>query len=404
MPTSRVGAPGWFVRIGRPRYACIESAEMGSAGNRDANSSATAVFPEAVGPNSASTQSNCMPRLWCFRSHGPADTSLVKLPRPFGGRTHLDGRPRELAAFIALGAALSAAAVVGVSWAAGFGAVSDRLRHVDARWLPLAVAAEVLAYVGYVLAYREVARVEDGPRLPHSRALALVATGFGVFIARGGFSVDLHAFRQEFVDDREARVRVLGLGALEYALLAPATCIVAILLLLDHVHQPGSGLTMPWAIAVPTGGVLALAALRLRDRLRGRDGWRDHVAPWLDSLHAIKQTFVKPQPAAGPIRTGIVRFGDIACLAFCLRAFEGHFPSVAPLLIGYATGYALTRRTLPLAGAGAVEALLPFALLWTGTPLAAAVTAVLAYRIVNFLLPIGPAVFGLRSLRAASTG
>src|SRR5438034_246099 len=310
MPTSRVGAPGWFVRIGRPRYACIESAEMGSAGNRDANSSATAVFPEAVGPNSASTQSNCMPRLWCFRSHGPADTPLVKLPRPFGGRTHLDGRPRELAAFIALGAALSAAAVVGVSWAA-------------------------------------------------------------------------------------------GLGALKYALLAPATCIVAILLLLDHVHQPGTGLTMPWAIAVPTGGVLALSALRLRDRLRGRHGWRDHLAQWLDSIHVIRQLFFKLEHAAGPIGTGIYWFGDIACLALCLRAFEGHFPSVAPLLIGYATGYALTRRTLPLAGAGAVEALLPFALLWTGTPLAAAVTAVLAYRIVNFWLPIVPAAFGLRSLRAA---
>src|SRR5205807_123684 len=136
---------------------------------------------------------------------------------------------------------------------------------------------------------REVARVEDGPRLPHSRAIALVATGFGVFIARGGFSVDLHAFRQEFVDDREARVRVLGLGALEYALLAPATCIVAILLLLDHVHQPGSGLTMPWAIAVPTGGVLALAALRLRAhasnaavRGRGRRRGAAAVRPAVD--------------------------------------------------------------------------------------------------------------------------
>jgi uncharacterized membrane protein YbhN (UPF0104 family) len=343
-----------------------------------------------------------MPRLWCLFSSRRADTPFVKFPRPFGDRTHLDRRPRELVAFIALGAALSAAAVVGVSWAAGFGAVADRLRHVDARWLPLAIAAEVLAYIGYVLAYREVARVEDGPRLPHSRALALVATGFGVFIARGGFSVDLHAFRQE-VDDREARVRVLGLGALEYALLAPATCIVAIMLLLDHVQRPGSGLTMPWAIAVPAGGVLALSALRLRDRLRGRRGWRDHVAQWLDSIHVIRQLFIKLEHAAGPIGTGIYWFGDIACLAFCLRAYEGHFPSVAPLLIGYATGYALTRRTLPLAGAGAVEALLPFALLWTGTPLAAAVTAVIAYRIVNFWLPIVPAVFGLRSLRAAAT-
>jgi len=342
-----------------------------------------------------------MPRLWCLHPGRRADTARVKRPSILGTRTPLDRQPRELVAVIVLGAALSAAAVVGVSWAAGFGSVADRLHHANAAWLPLALAAEVLAYVGYVLAYREVARVEDGPRLPHSRALALVATGFGVLIARGGFSVDLHAFRQEFVSDREARVRVLGLGALEYALLAPATCIVAVLLLLDHVHRPGTGLTMPWAIAVPTGGVLALSALRLRDRLRGRRGWRDHVAQWLDSIHVIRQLFVKLEHAAGPIGTAIYWFGDIACLALCLRAFEGHFPSIAPLVIGYATGYALTRRTLPLAGAGAVEALLPFALLWTGTPLSAAVTAVAAYRIVNFWLPIVPAIFGLRSLRAA---
>jgi uncharacterized membrane protein YbhN (UPF0104 family) len=305
-----------------------------------------------------------------------------------------------MAAFIVLGATLSAAAVIGVSWAAGLDAVADRLRHVDAWWLPLALAAEALAYIGYVLAYREVARVDGGRELPHSRALALVATGFGAFVARGGFAVDLHGFRQECVDDREARVRVLGLGALEYALLAPAVCIVAILMLLEHVQRPASGLTMPWAIAVPVGGILALSALRLRERVRGRHGWRDAFAQWLDSLHVLRQLFVKVEHLAAPVGTGIYWLGDLACLALCLRAYEGHFPSVAPLLIGYATGYVLTRRTLPLAGAGAVEALLPFALSWSGTPLAAAVPAVLAYRVVNFWLPIVPAVFGLRSLRA----
>lgn len=302
--------------------------------------------------------------------------------------------------FVVLGAALSGAAVAGVAWAAGFDAVADRIRHVDGWWLPLALAAEAIAYVGYVFAYREVARVEGGPELPHSRALALVATGFGVFIARGGFALDLHAFRQEGVGDREARVRVLGLGALEYALLAPAACIVAIMLLVDHVQRPASGLTMPWAIAVPTGGILALLALRLRGRFHGRRGWADAVAHVLDSIHVLRQLCVRLEHVAGPLGTAIYWFGDIACLAFCLRAFEGHFPSIAPLLIGYATGYMLTRRTLPLAGAGAVEALLPFALSWSGTALAAALPAVVAYRIANFWLPIVPAMVGLRRLRA----
>jgi len=48
-----------------------------------------------------------------------------------------------------------------------------------------------------------------------------------------------------------------------------------------------------------------------------------------------------------------------------------------------------------------VEALLPFALSWTGVPLAAAVLAVFTYRVFNFWLPVVPAVVGMRSLRAA---
>src|SRR5205823_729622 len=118
----------------------------------------------------ASTKSPHMPRLWCLHSRPRADIRSVKVPRPFGGRTHLTRRPHELVAFIALGAALSAAAVIGVSWAAGFGAVADRLRHVDANWLPLALAAEVLAYVGYVLAYRDVHRRDSAPPRPRPPA------------------------------------------------------------------------------------------------------------------------------------------------------------------------------------------------------------------------------------------
>ena len=95
--------------------------------------------------------------------------------------------------------------------------------------------------------------------------------------------------------------------------------------------------------------------------------------------------------------------GEIVCLWACLQAFMHGSPSLVLLLVGYATGYALTRRTLPLGGAGAVEALLPFALSWCGISLAAAVLAVFSYRVFNLWLPIVPAAFGLRSLRAGAT-
>jgi uncharacterized membrane protein YbhN (UPF0104 family) len=72
---------------------------------------------------------------------------------------------------------------------------------------------------------------------------------------------------------------------------------------------------------------------------------------------------------------------------------------VPAVVVGYATGYALTRRTLPLAGAGAVEALLPFALTWVAFGLPAAVLAVFAYRIFNLWLPLGPAIGALYALQ-----
>jgi uncharacterized membrane protein YbhN (UPF0104 family) len=91
--------------------------------------------------------------------------------------------------------------------------------------------------------------------------------------------------------------------------------------------------------------------------------------------------------------------GEVFVLWVCLAAFTRHTPSVEAVVVGYATGYALTRRTLPLAGAGAVEALLPFALTWVGYGLAPAVLAVFAYRIFNLWLPLGPAAAALYALQ-----
>ena len=58
----------------------------------------------------------------------------------------------------------------------------------------------------------------------------------------------------------------------------------------------------------------------------------------------------------------------------------------------YATGYAATRRSLPLGGAGVTEVLMTFSLYWVREPLAPALAAVVAYRVFNFLLVATPAL------------
>jgi uncharacterized membrane protein YbhN (UPF0104 family) len=322
--------------------------------------------------------------------------TLKVLLRPL---PHLDRHPGQHAILIGVGAALAFGAVIGIAWAAGFERVLHELRHFDPIWLPVAFGMEVAAYLGYVVAYREIARVEGGPRLGIGRAGAIVAAGFGAFVIRGGFVLDRQALEAAGLNPRQARVRVLGLGALEYAVLAPAAALAAVIILARGSTHPSLGFTLPWAIAVPLGFVAAFAALAYRHRVGDEGAWRTALRHGLDAVQMLKNLAAQGAEHGGAfVGTTLYWVGDVGCLWACLRAFHDS-PDLAALIIGYATGYALTRRTLPLGGAGTVEALVSFALAWTGIPLAKAVLAVFAYRIFNLWLPLLPAAIGLRHLK-----
>jgi uncharacterized membrane protein YbhN (UPF0104 family) len=92
--------------------------------------------------------------------------------------------------------------------------------------------------------------------------------------------------------------------------------------------------------------------------------------------------------------------GDSFVLWACLAAFMQHGrPPVTALLLGYATGYALSRRTLPFAGAGAVAvAAAVRADLGRRCP-AAALLSVFSYRIFNLWLPATSGTPGLLALK-----
>jgi uncharacterized membrane protein YbhN (UPF0104 family) len=326
--------------------------------------------------------------------------NLRRLLRPV---PHLERDTAQHALLVGIAAALAVGAAVGTAWAAGFPSVLAALREIDPIWLPVAFGMEVAAYFGYVVAYREVARVEDGPVLGLARAGAIVAAGFGVFVIRGGFIVDRQALEAAGLDARQARVRVLGLGALEYAVLAPAAALAAVIILARGSTHPSLGFTLPWALAVPLGFAAALGALAIRPRLRDASGWRAVLRHALDGVQVLRHLSTQGARYGGAFLGATLYWvGDIGCLWACLRAFQDS-PDLAALVIGYATGYALTRRTLPLGGAGAVEALVSFALAWSGVPLAKAVLAVCAYRIFNLWLPLVPAAIGLRHLKRWSS-
>jgi uncharacterized membrane protein YbhN (UPF0104 family) len=304
-----------------------------------------------------------------------------------------------VALLIGLAAALAVAALLGVAWAAGFSRIWRLLHHPGWLWLGLALCAEAVAYLGYTLAYREVVRAERGPDLDVPKAAALVATGFGVFLQGGGFALDKEALQRAGLPVKEARRRVLGLGALEYAVLAPLTVGAAALVVIRGLPVSGS-LTLPWIVALPVGASLALTAVHLRRRIEGDSPIRKHFG------HGVRAIELVLRMARTPRRHGLAFpsmalywAADIFCLWATLHAFEAATPPVSQLIVGYSTGYAITRRALPLGGAGVVEAFLPFALGWVKIALAPAVLAVVAYRAINLWLPMLAALAGLPSLR-----
>src|SRR5436190_11818923 len=108
-------------------------------------------------------------------------------------RHHGEHGRREVALSLAIALTLASGALVGVAWAAGFGEVATGVVHPHWHWFLLALAGLVASLIGYTFAYRELARGDEGPDLAVHHAGALVTTGFGVFIPRGGFALDHEA-------------------------------------------------------------------------------------------------------------------------------------------------------------------------------------------------------------------
>jgi uncharacterized membrane protein YbhN (UPF0104 family) len=302
----------------------------------------------------------------------------------------------------AIATGIAAIAVLVIARITGADAVGRAFDDFDPAWIGLIAGAELLAYPAYVLAYRTLANM-------HGRNVALplvarvVVAGFGPFALGGGFGIDKKFLENIHQDERTARVTVIALGVLEWAVLAPLTCVVAIVFLATGADILPS-LLWPWAIAVPVGFALALwlseprrverfAWLRRGKRRR----WLAQILEGVSVLHDLGRS---PRRYAGAwLGTALYWAADIGAFYGGLRTF-GLDPNFGKVIIAYATGYAATRRSLPLGGAGITEFLMTYSLYWVRMPLAPALAAVTAYRIFNFLLAATPALIANSQLNA----
>jgi uncharacterized membrane protein YbhN (UPF0104 family) len=306
--------------------------------------------------------------------------------------------PRSYLIVFAAAAGVATLAAGLVADAAGLHALSSAASRFDPRWLAICIGGQVVGYLGYVLALRNVARVDGGPHLSFGSSARTVAAGFGVHGAAhvsGGFAVDYWALRRAGLAREQAIARVACLGTLELAVLAPAGLVAAVVLLAAGA-KIGASVTWPWLLVVP--GLLAalwVTGERRRDRLADSSAGgkiRSAFAHVVAGLVMVRLLLAHPRHhLPGLLGVAFFFLGDMACLWAALRAFSVEV-SVAALVLAYATGSIASRRSLPMGGAGIVEVLMTFALVWVGVPLAPALAGVLLHRLVSFWLPIVPAL------------
>jgi uncharacterized membrane protein YbhN (UPF0104 family) len=286
---------------------------------------------------------------------------------------------------------------------------AEVMRLVDAghswAWLAVCLVGELIAYGGYVLTVRAVARVDDGNILKLRASITEVIAGFGVFAATrtsGGFAVDYWAFREAGADRRQAVRRVLALGFLEYAMLSVGALVASVLLFFGLDGHASEGWTLPSLIVVP---IFALAlwltspkrAERLSRPLPGRLRrlFADSVAGAATARHLVTSP---SERGFGVLGNALYWAGDILCLWAALSLVNARLP-VATLVLGYSAGYVLTRRALPAGGAGFVEIALTLSLVSLGLQFAPALLGVVVYRLFNFWLPIVAALALLPRIR-----
>ncbi len=272
-------------------------------------------------------------------------------------------------------------------------------------WLAGCLAGELLAYGGYVLTVRDMARVDDGNEVDLAASTKTVVAGFGVFAATrssGGFAVDYWAFREAGSSRRDAVRRVVGLGLLEYVVLSIAALGASALLYFGLDGHASDGVTLPSLVIVPALALgYWLTSPKRAERLsRRRSGFlRRLFADTVAGAVTVRRLFTSPRAhGLGVLGNALYWFGDIFCLWAALQ-FVGVQISASLLVLAYSGAYVLTRRALPAGGAGVVELALTVALVGMGVRFTPALVGVVVYRLFNFWLPIVPALAIMPAIR-----
>jgi uncharacterized membrane protein YbhN (UPF0104 family) len=323
---------------------------------------------------------------------------------------------------IVLGLVLVAAAVAGIGQITSLHHMVKALRDADTKWFPVCLGGEILAYIGFIAAYRDVARIDGGPLFPLWTAARVVAIGFGAYAlgtSAGSLGLDYWALHRAGETPSMALRRVLGLNTVEWLILGVYACLAAVVIAAGGGSAPRA-MVLVWLIVVPLciGVATWVSSPRRSDRLTSLAGQRVRLGraphtwlPWLwhggravvsasiGGVVIVRHLLVQWRThLGGVLGFAVFWIGDITTLYAALRAFEVH-PAVPALVLAYSTAYVVTMLPLPAGGSGGIEAGVAFSLNAVGIPLAQALVATLVYRFFTLWLPILPAALAATRVR-----
>jgi uncharacterized membrane protein YbhN (UPF0104 family) len=332
---------------------------------------------------------------------------------------------RKALVAVALAALLALGAIALIGQAVDFGKLLDALTGADPRWLPVCLCGELIAYGGYILGYRDIARARGGPRFDYWATTRVVLVGFGALVVgsgAGGLAVDFWALQRAGEDAHQAGRRVLALNTLEWAVLGLFAALASVALLAGADEGAPVPLTLGWICGV-TAAIIAAVWItqphrcgRFAELPAGEEptergvnllAWgvwlwvklKKGFADAVGGVAFVRYLLVHPRQFPGAaFGFGFYWLGDLLTMYAALRAFGEHLGPAA-LIVGYATGYIVTSAPLPAGAAGISEATTAFSLHLVGVPLAHALLAVLVYRAFTFWLPIIPALAALPLVR-----
>jgi uncharacterized membrane protein YbhN (UPF0104 family) len=307
----------------------------------------------------------------------------------------VSGDRRRQLLIAVLGLAATAVAVIAIGQAAHFPQLLKRLRGAIPGWLVVCAAGETFAYVGFMAAYQVMAGLAGGPWLPTKLLVRVVGLSFGAYSLAttvGGLSVDFWVLREAGEPPDQASARVIALETMRWGVLGIATCTAGIVVLLGLTHPVPWPVPVAWLVVVPSciaAGTWISAPSR-RDRFtRAADGWlRRALGVAVIALVYIRRLMRSPRRIRWRALGGAAVFwaGDILCAWAALRAF-GTTVQVAPLILGYSTGYLSVGLPLPGGGAGGVDAAMTGGFVLAGAPLSSALLGAVAFRLFTFWLP-----------------